>query len=198
MERTVTSGGYHATSVIRHLLGRRDREYFKIANISLLFDTMDDMLLDMGMYTGFICQMFAIGTKRHGSLVKYGEGKVCTYDKFLSALNAILKRSNCHYVLQRIDFFRLSVYLYELFPQGTDEIWDSFFSQHPDIALSLLKEMFEHPRSLIRDNVADILSNLRALHGNDPELASFDLSSYERGISQQFRMICSQISEIFD
>lgn len=97
-------GGIHATSVIRHLLGRRDREYFKIANISLLFDTMDDMLLDMGMYTGFICQMFAIGTKRHGSLVKYGEGKVCTYDKFLSALNAILKRSNCHYVLQRIDF----------------------------------------------------------------------------------------------
>lgn len=191
-------GGIHATSVIRHLLGRRDREYFKIANISLLFDTMDDMLLDMGMYTGFICQMFAIGTKRHGSLVKYGEGKVCTYDKFLSALNAILKRSNCHYVLQRIDFFRLSVYLYELFPQGTDEIWDSFFSQHPDIALSLLKEMFEHPRSLIRDNVADILSNLRALHGNDPELASFDLSSYERDISQQFRMICSQISEIFD
>lgn len=191
-------GGIHATSVIRHLLGRRDREYFKIANIDLLFDTMDDMLLDMGMYTGFICQMFAIGTKRHGSLVKYGEGKACTYDKFLSALNAILKRSNCHYVLQRIDFFRLSVYLYELFPQGTDEIWDIFFSQHPALALSLLKEMFEHPRSLIRDNVADILSNLRALHGNDPELASFDLSSYEREVSQQFRTICSQISEIFD
>lgn len=63
MERTVGSRGIHATSVIRHLLGRRDREYFKIANIDLLFDTMDDMLLDMGMYTGFICQMFAIGTK---------------------------------------------------------------------------------------------------------------------------------------
>lgn len=191
-------GGIHATSVIRHLLGRRDREYFKIANIGLLFDTMDDMLLDMGMYTGFICQMFAIGTKRRGSLVKYGEGKVCAYDKFLSALNAILKHSNCQYVLRRIDFFRLSVYLYELFPQGTDEIWDIFFSQHPALALSLLKEMFEHPRSLIRDNVADILSNLRALHGNDPELASFDLSSYEREVSQQFRTICSQISEIFD
>lgn len=188
--------GPHAASVICHLLGRRDREYFKLANIELLFDAMDEMLPDLDTYTKFIRQMFAIGKKKHG--VKYGEGIACPYDKLLLTLNTVLEHSNHKYILQRIDLFRLSVYLYELFPQGTGGIWNGFFSQDPALVLSLLKELFGHPRSLIRDNVADILRSLKALHGDDPELTAFDLSSYDQDVSQQLKMICSQLSEIFD
>ena len=152
-------GGPYADNVVYHLVFRDDLTYFTHINIRLLFETLDELLNTLKQYTAFIkCMFGAIAKDKYGYPIGGQHESVFPINQLLQDLHEwVLSSEQC---LQHQELYRLSIYLYDLSAAQTQEIWNELYQTTPEIAIGLLCEMNEHPSSLIRGNVKEILSML--------------------------------------
>lgn len=190
-------GGPHASSVVNHLLFRCDYTYFVTANFQILLDAMDEILMDLGQYTKFVRYMFAPRKlDRHGMNIP-GRGRAWPYNDMLTALTKLTaspeKRTDKYN-----EYFRLTIYLYELMPHETQKMWISLFSVDPEVAIALLKDAVKHPKSLIQGNAKDILSALLAEY-QEGAYGILLTQLYEKNdFGQHFEETVDQLAEIFN
>lgn len=187
-------GNPYAPAVVRHLLNRCDDAYFMTANIHTLFEAMDEILPDLGRYGKFIRWMFAPSRNdRHGMDLP-GRGRVFPYNNMLEKLSKLLYNfSNVHK-----EYFHLTIYLYELDPRETQKIWINIFSINPETAVSLLRNINRHKRSLIRGNVKDILSALLKEYQNGAYGTVLAQLYEENDFGQNFSETANQLEAMFN
>lgn len=185
--------GPYSTDVVGHLFFRADNVYFKTANIQVLLDVMSEILKDLGKYTKFIHQMFAPRKKDKHGLYMQSYGKALPYNDMLSQLSECLKkRANCY-----IEYFRMTIYLYELLPKETQKVWGDLFLEEPESAISILKEANVHSRSLIRGNGKDILMVLLDQYREGPYGAELVQLYEENDFGRNFSGTLKALAKIF-
>lgn len=190
----ILNKGPYAYKVISQLLFRYDRSYFTNINIQTLFDVMDELMKDIEKYMGFVQWAFKPIEKNVYGVVMSGYGKKYSYNYLLEELFGLLKNNKeiCK------EWLLLTIYLYELSYDKTNVLWNLLFSKEPEKINLLLKEMNEHPRSLVKRNVRDILEYL--VENNQGSAYSSELTEiYEKNdYNDDFSEIFNQLEAIFN
>lgn len=155
--------------VINYLLMRYDCDCFHNLNIKILFELMDEIIVDMGEYHRFMQEMFGVHIKDDFKLLYQDSPKaVYPYNYLVRDLLDCMGEEEWNLVHREL--FRLTIYLFELRHSDTLQLWENLYQNTPDIAVVLLQEMNTHDSSLIQGNVIDILEGLLGLElGNQDE-----------------------------
>lgn len=155
--------------VVNYLLMRYDCDCFHNLNIKILFELMDEIIVDMGEYHRFIREMFGVHIKDDYKLLYHDSPKVVyPYNYLVRDLLEGMGKEEWNLVHREL--FRLTIYLFELRHSDTLQLWENLYQNTPDIAVVLLQEMNTHNSSLIQGNVIDILEGLLGLElGNQDE-----------------------------
>lgn len=155
--------------VINYLLMRYDCDCFHNLNIKILFELMDEIIVDMGEYHRFMQEMFGVHIKDDFKLLYQDSHKaVYPYNYLVRDLLDCMGEEEWNLVHREL--FRLTIYLFELCHSDTLQLWENLYQNTPDIAVVLLQEMNTHDSSLIQGNVIDILEDLLGLElGNQDE-----------------------------
>ncbi|MHC1695655.1 MAG: serine protease [Eubacteriales bacterium] len=189
--------GSHSSSVVYHLLSRFDYTYFKTANFRILLDAMDEILTDLGQYTKFIRYMFSPNKLDRHCMNLSGNKSVWPYNEMLITLTKMstLQEEPTN---NFSEYFRLTIYLYELMPHETQKLWINLFSIYPEIACVLLENAVKHPKRLIQGNAKDILSVLLAEY-QEGAYGTFLTRLYEENVfGQNFEEIVIKLTKIFN
>lgn len=155
--------------VINYLLMRYDCDCFHNLNIKILFELMDEIIVDMGEYHRFMQEMFGVHIKDDFKLLYQDSPKaVYPYNYLVRDLLDCMGEEEWNLVHREL--FRLTIYLFELRHSDTLQLWENLYQNTPDIAVVLLQEMNTHDSSLIQGNVIDILEGLLGFElGNQDE-----------------------------
>lgn len=165
----VLQHGSYGHRVVNYLLMRYDCDCFHNLNIKILFELMDEIIVDMGEYHRFIREMFGVYIKDDYKLLYHDSPKaVYPYNYLVRDLLEGMGKEEWNLVHREL--FRLTIYLFELRHSDTLQLWENLYQNTPDIAVVLLQEMNTHNSSLIQGNVIDILEGLLGLElGNQDE-----------------------------
>lgn len=155
--------------VINYLLMRYDCDCFHNLNIKILFELMDEIIVDMGEYHRFMQEMFGVHIKDDFKLL-YQDSHKAVYPYNYLVRDLLDRMGEEEWNLVHRELFRLTIYLFELCHSDTLQLWENLYQNTPDIAVVLLQEMNTHDSSLIQGNVIDILEDLLGLElGNQDE-----------------------------
>lgn len=165
----VLQHGSYGRRVVNYLLMRYDCDCFHNLNIKILFELMDEIIVDMGEYHHFMREMFGAHIKDDYKLLYQDSPKaVYPYNYLVRDLLDCMGEKEWNLVHREL--FRLTIYLFELRHSDTLQLWENLYQNTPDIAVVLLQEMNTHDSSLIQGNVIDILEDLLGLElGNQDE-----------------------------
>lgn len=165
----VLQHGSYGRRVVNYLLMRYDCDCFHNLNIKILFELMDEIIVDMGEYHRFIREMFGVHIKDDYKLLYHDSPKaVYPYNYLVRDLLECMGKEEWNLVHREL--FRLTIYLFELCHSDTLQLWKNLYQNTPDIAVVLLQEMNTHDNSLIQGNVIDIVEGLLGLElGNQDE-----------------------------
>lgn len=168
-KKQVLQHGSCGRRVINYLLMRYDCDCFHNLNIKILFELMDEIIVDMGEYHRFMQEMFGVHIKDDFKLLYQDSPKaVYPYNYLVRDLLDCMGEEEWNLVHREL--FRLTIYLFELRHSDTLQLWENLYQNTPDIAVVLLQEMNTHDSSLIQGNVIDILEGLLGLElGNQDE-----------------------------
>lgn len=185
--------GPHSVSVICHLIGRDDCDYFPSANIRLLFDVLDEFLKDLSRYNRFINRIFGIPRKERWGMAIPRTQTPIPFDGFAKFLEK--RASNSQWSQLHHELFRLSIYLYDISSWDAQEAWDRLYESSPEVAVRLLHEMNAYTSSLIQGNVYDILFNLEK-RGDDYDLQILSLRE-ENTFGKELSKSAFSIAQLF-
>lgn len=164
----VLQHGSYGRRVINYLLMRYDCDCFHNLNIKILFELMDEIIVDMGEYHCFMQEMFGVHIKDDYKLLYHDSPKaVYPYNYLVRDLLDCMGDEEWNLVHREL--FRLTIYLFELCHLDTLQLWENLYQNTPDIAVVLLQEMNTHDSSLIQGNVIDILEGLLGLELGDQD-----------------------------
>ena len=157
-KKQILQKGSYRRQVVNYLLMRYDCECFHNLNIKILFEIMDEMIVDIGNYRSFIREMFGIQRKDDYKLPYYESVSVYPYNKLVKDLAFGIENEQWNIIHQEL--FRLTIYLCELHYWDTKQVWEKLYQKMPDMAVALLQQMNIHNNRLILGNVKDILEAL--------------------------------------
>lgn len=158
----VLQHGSYRCQVVNYLLMRYDCDCFHKLNIRILFELMNEIIVDMGRYRSFIWEMFGVHIKDDYKLRYQDSPKsVYPYNYLVQNLLDCIGQEQRNLVYREL--FRLTIYLFELRHSDTLRLWKDLYQNTPEIAIVMLQEMNTHDSSLIQGNVKDILEALLEL-----------------------------------
>lgn len=157
------SKGPYRKRLIWHLLSRRNRSYFIVASIDLLFDIMDNMADNPGEFDDFINTYFPISKIDKYNHEVYQEDCVLYCDHMVKALMKGLDDENVY--IDYYDFLKLSVYLYGIMPEAIMQLWEKALVKGCDAITKITDEFLqkEHIAVVIKCNLEDIYESLIAI-----------------------------------
>ncbi|NFM45312.1 trypsin-like peptidase domain-containing protein [Clostridium botulinum] len=144
--------------IVCDLILKYDCDFFLNINITLLFDVLDELSMEVNKYQRFIMRMFK---KHYKSNRSYGYNEPTSawpYNYFLENL--------CNYVHQEKwnenhrQLFKLTIYLHDMDYYNTNELWKMLVVSSPKLAIELLSEMNNYPIDSINGNVKEIINTL--------------------------------------
>lgn len=136
----ILSIGKNAAAVAVVLFGRRDRNYFKNANIDLLFESLDKLADNPVLFEKVIRFFFKKTQKDKYGISVSDKGAVCPCDKLISLFNKFKTEED---FLESLDLLRLSIYMIEIdrysiaamwrkthcaIPEAVEEVLDRYIS----------------------------------------------------------------------
>lgn len=154
--------------IIECLLLRRDRSYFKIANIDLLFEIMDDIADRPGEFDNFINMYFPISkVDKYNREVDQEDCVLCCDDIINHLMQGLDEENTC---IDYYDFLKLSIYLYEIMPENINKLWKKALMKCSNVIFKITEEFLkkENTAIFIKYNLEDIYSSL------------IDISDYEK------------------
>lgn len=153
----VLQHGKHEKKIITHLLLNYDYETFKKMNIKVLFEFMNEIIVDSIEYKRFIRNIF-VGDPLKVNYYQDEEDEGL-YKKLINCLlkNVKNREDNIRYK----EYFKLTIYLLTLNYFDTLRLWKDLYRNSPDIVEKCLIEMKTHTSSLIQNNIKIILLKLQ-------------------------------------
>lgn len=154
------SKGPYRKRLIRHLLLRRNRSYFVVASIDLLFDIMDNLADNPGEFDDFINTYFPISKIDKYNHEVYQEECVFCCDQIVKTLMKGLDEENTY--IDYYDFLKLSIYLYGIMPEGIKKLWEKALTNNFDTVKKIIDDFLqkEHIAVVIKYNLKDIFEFL--------------------------------------
>lgn len=126
-------------------------------NIKVLFEFMNEIIVDSIKYKKFIRNIF-VGDPLKVNYYQNEEDEGL-YKKLINCLlkNVKNREENIRYK----EYFKLTIYLLTLNYFDTLRLWKDLYRNSPDIVEICLKEMKTHTSNLIRNNIKIILLKLQ-------------------------------------
>lgn len=157
------SKGPYRKKLIWHLLLRRNRRYFMVVRIDLLFEIMDNIAEHPGEFDDFINTYFPISKVDKYNHEVYQENCVLYCDHMVKALMKGLDEGNIY--IDYYDFLKLSIYLYGIMPEAIRKLWGKALTNDCDAITKITDEFLqkEHIAVVIKYNLKDILESLMAV-----------------------------------
>ncbi|WP_196605404.1 serine protease family protein [Pectinatus haikarae] len=180
----------YSKRIVYDLILKYDCDYFKIININLLFEVLNELAIENSKYSEFLNEMFQIYYKHEYGYSQTESSAACPYNYLLDWLQA-----NVEYDKWNIDhriIYKLTLYLFDLDCWNTINLWKNLYEFSPDIAIDILKEMNNYPNGGLNGNIKQILSSLVNM---DIKQSSYDIiikQLYEENI------FCNDIDIDFD
>lgn len=151
----IGSEGY-GKRIVNDLILKYDCDYFKIINIKLLFEVLDELAIENSKYSEFLNKMFQTYYES-----QYGFRQVepaCPYNYLLDWLHRNVGYDEWNKDHRMI--FKLTLYLFDLDCWNTIELWEKLYEFSPDIVIDILKEMNNYPNESINGNLKQLLQHL--------------------------------------
>lgn len=196
-KQEVLENGSYADSVVEFLLQRRDRGYFKTVNIEQLFDILDELACDLGMFDAVTQRVF--GKTKGGS---YGrnlmrQGSVWPCDKLIDGFQKM--KQHTELVKKDKDFLRLSVYMMQLDAYQIRKLWSDIYENAPETVIEILKiyAAKENLPRLISYNLASILEVLLKNNAGDTELEKLSAMLTEKNRQYDYNAISASLADIW-
>lgn len=157
------SKGPYRKRLIWYLLSRRNRSYFMVASIDLLYEILDNMADNPGEFDDFIKVYFPISKVDKYNQEVYQKDCVLCCDHMVRALMKGLDEENIH--VDYYDFLKLSVYLYGIMPEAIKKLWEKALMSGCDAIIKITDEFLlkEHIAVVIKYNLEDIFESLIAI-----------------------------------
>lgn len=161
------SKGPYRKRLIRHLLSRRNRRYFMVASIDLLFEIMDNIAEHPGEFDDFINTYFPISKVDKYNHEVYQEDCVLYCDYMVKTLMEGLDEGNVR--IDYYDFLKLSIYLYGIMPEAIRKLWEKALMKACDSIIKIADEFLkkEQITVVIKYNLKDILESLLTVTKNE-------------------------------
>lgn len=157
------SKGPYRKRLIRHLLLRRNRRYFMVASIDLLFEIMDNIAEHPGEFDDFINTYFPISKVDKYNHELYQEDCILYCDHMVKALMEGMHEGNVR--IDYYDFLKLSIYLYGIMPEAIRKLWEKALTNACDSIMKIADEFLKKEQIVvvIKYNLKDILESLLAV-----------------------------------
>lgn len=157
------SKGPYRKKLIMHLLSRRNRNYFMVASIDVLFEIMDNMADNPGEFDGFINMYFPISKVDKYNREVYQKDCVLYCDHMVKALMKGLDEKDIY--IDYYDFLKLSIYLYGIMPKEIKALWEMALANNCDDITKITDEFLqkEFIAVVIKHNLKDIFEALMAI-----------------------------------
>lgn len=155
----VTTSGPYDKRVVRDLIMKYDCEYFININIDLLFEILDEFVLDFAAYMGFIRKMFDVYKEDRYSRWSGEPIGVWPYNKMLSNLEEYIESDDWNERHRLL--YKLTIYLIDLKSWKAIQVWEKLYRNSPKLVIDIFSEMNNHSSSYINSSVKEILGHLR-------------------------------------
>lgn len=153
--------------IVRDLIWKCDCDFFQNINITLLFEILDELAVDSDKYRMFINRMFENHYKSSHSYVYEKPQAAWPYNYFLDILYKGVHEPKWNEHHNQL--FKLTIYLYDMDYNRTNEIWKMLIVSSPKLAIELLIEINNYPVDDINGNVKEILNILIKSENLTPE-----------------------------
>ena len=157
------SKGPYRKRLIQYLLLRRNRSYFRVVTIDLLFEIMDNIADNPGEFDDFIKEYFPISKVDKYNQEIYQKDCVLYCDYIVKTLMKGLDEENTY--IDYYDFLKLSVYLYGTMPEAINNLWEKALVSGCDAIIKITDEFLrkEYIAVVIKYNLKDIFGSLIAI-----------------------------------
>ena len=151
--------GKHRRSLIKYLLARRDKDYFKNASVDLLFEFMDEISDKPGEFDDFIKTFFPIRKVDRFNQEIFQKKCVFHCDKMVKALSEGIDdiKDSDYYI-----FLKMSVYLYGIMPNDIKDLWIKASSCRLELVKAITNEYLlkDYLPVVVKANLRDIYQAL--------------------------------------
>lgn len=179
--------GPHRRRLIKYLLARRNKEYFKKATVDLLFEFMDKISDSPGEFDAFIKTFFPMSKVDRYNQEIYQKDCVFCCDQMVRVITSGMDDNNGN--LDYHTYLKMSVYLYGIMPNEIKDLWIKASSYCLNIVKVITDEYLEkdYIPIVVRANLADIYQTLDTLMKderiNKLKLCCSNIDMYQRTLS---------------
>ena len=152
--------GKYRRNLIKYLLVRRDKNYFKIVTVDLLFEFMDGISDNPGEFDDFIKTFFPITKVDRFNQEIYQKECVFPCNQMVKVLTEGLNSHICE--IDYYTFLKLSIYLYGLMPKEIKHLWIKASSCCAKMIERITNEYLEkeYIPVVVKTNLGDIYHSL--------------------------------------
>lgn len=196
-KREVLENRIYAGRVVRFLLGHQNRNYFRTANIEQLFDILDQLACNLGMFEAITQRLF-------------GKNQKAPYGKNFSRRDSVLpcdeltewfekSKQNTEFIVKNRDYIRLSIYMVEIDIYQIRKMWTDIYEKAPEVEIEILKTYVarENIPRLLFHNLKNILEALLEKNVGDAELENLNAVLVEKNKQYDYKAISAGLTDIW-
>lgn len=154
--------GEYTTRIVRYLLARMDRTYFRKASVDLLYNNLNKLAERPGQYDRMLRTLFPVKeVDRFGNEIrKRGCAFYC--DEIVCALNEKLNKTDEEFSGK--DWLRLTMYLHHIMPREINRLWVKAYRNVPAQTKEILQQLANTDEAAIfvKQNLVAVVENLLA------------------------------------
>lgn len=157
------SKGPHRRRLIKYLLVRKNKDYFKNVTINLLFEIMDELADNPSDFDDFIKMFFPISRVDKYNQEIYQKNCVYNCNKMVNTLTKGMEDEKDN--LDYYTYLKMSIYLYGMMPEAIKNMWIKALNRCSDVILRITNEFLakEYIPVVIKLNLEEIYGMLITL-----------------------------------
>lgn len=165
-ERQFFYKGAYRSRITKYLLFRKNREYFHNASIELLYEWLNKLANNPGEFENYIKTCFPVKKLDRYNQVLWQKECVRNYDDIVSEIR--IKLVNGQKIRNFYDHLKITLYLYEIMPKETRNIWIQAQGEYPEIVSKIVDDLLacETIPIVLKLNAKEIMESLVTISQN--------------------------------